>query len=39
MLFYGLCGALRVCVNSSFLGLFDDLEKSTCKGAVRKSTP
>ena len=24
-----LCGTLRVCVNSSFFGDFDDLEKST----------
>ena len=26
-----LCGTLRICVNSSFLGYFDGLEKSTFK--------
>ena len=30
-----LCGTLRVCVNSSFFGYFDGLEKSTFESCER----
>ena len=34
-----LFSALRVCINSSFFGYFDGLERSTILRAVRESAP